>query len=78
MVLDTRQAQTKDGDIEWSKVVVLDTTEVTPNAMNHAGIAKVGKDYSDKEILYEMKNGVVDTSECDNILRVSPHHNGAI
>ena len=46
--------------------------------MNHAGIARVGKDYGDKEILYEMKNGIVDTSECDNILRVSPHHNGAI
>ena len=46
--------------------------------MNHAGIAKVGKDYGDKEILYEMKNGVVDTSECDNVLRVPPHHNGAI
>ena len=25
-----------------------------------------------------MKCGVVDTSDCDNILRVSPHHNGAI
>ena len=46
--------------------------------MNHAGIAKIGKDYADKEILYEMKYGVVDTSNCDNILRVSPHHNGAV
>ena len=78
VVLDTRRAQTKNGDIEWSKVVVLDTTAVEPNAMNHAGIARVGKDYSDKEILYEMKHGIVDTSACDNILRVSPHHNGAI
>ena len=43
VVLDTRRAQTKDGDIEWSKVVVLDTTKVTPNAMNHTGVAKVGK-----------------------------------
>ena len=46
--------------------------------MNHAGIARIGKDYADKEILYEMKYGVVDTSNCDNILRVSPHHNGAL
>ena len=78
VVLDTRRAQSEDGTIDWSKVVALDTTHVTPNAMNHAGIAKIGKDYSDKEILYEMKNGVVDTSDCDNILRVSPHHNGAM
>ena len=78
VVLDAQQAQTKDGDIEWSKVVVLDTTAVESNAMNHAGIARVGRNCGDKEILCEMKNSIVDTSECDNILRVSPHHNGAV
>ena len=78
VVLDTRQAQTEDGEIDWSKVVVHDTMAVTSNAMNHKDIARVGKYYDDKEILYEMKCGVVDTSDCDNILRVSPHHNGAI
>lgn len=41
VVLDTRQAQTRDGNIDWSKVVVLDTTAVTPNTMNHRGIARV-------------------------------------
>ena len=43
VVLVTRQAQTEDGDIDWSKVVVLDTTAVTPNTMNHKGIARVGE-----------------------------------
>ena len=65
VVLDTRQAQTEDGDTDWSKVMALDTTAVTSNDMNHEGIARVGKHYSDKEILYEMKTGIVDTSECD-------------
>ena len=59
-------------------MTVLDTAVVTPNDMNHEGIARVGKHYGDKEILYEMKNCIVDTSECDNILPVSPHHNGAM
>ena len=75
-ILDTRAAQGKGGTIDWTKVTVQDWTTPTPNAAKHVNIAERAKNFKDKEILYEWKHGVRDTSKCSNAVRVSSHHGG--
>ena len=75
-ILDTRAAQGKGGTIDWAKVTVQDWTTPTPNAAKHENIAERAKNFKDKEILYEWRHGVRDTSKCSNAVRVSSHHGG--
>lgn len=77
-ILDTRKAQSASGVIDWSKVEVQDWTTATPNSMNHPRIQEISRDFKDKQILYEAKHGVKDTSSCSNSVRISSHHSGAI
>ena len=75
-ILATRAAQSSGGTIDWTKVTVQDWTTPTPNAAKHTNIAERATNFKDKEILYEWKHGVRDTSTCSNSVRVSSHHGG--
>ena len=75
-ILDIRAAQGKGGTIDLTKVTAQDWTTPTPNTAKHPNIAERARNFKDKEILYEWKHGVRDTSTCSNSVRVSSNHSG--